>query len=273
MKTYSVVSSLVMAALAILTPSATAQPLDAVPMQGGMVMPMVGYHAEHGHAHVMSDDSIVPILTPLLVSNPGTGFAATDPWFDLLDPTRQGLAFSRRYGFMMDADSDPLPEGTSFWIRMLSSSPQLGAYRYRNTDPKSFEPIFGTAGSSNALAWDGLMFHPCFTAPAGTNLYSARFEVFLKNTATGDEVAGSTSGPFDLYWTALPDGRPSLQIGQKLVIDWPPQSGNYVLESADSFPASQWTQVSATPVTVNGRPTVILDPGAGAKFYRLRSQP
>lgn len=263
---FSVTASLLMAV------HTWAQPLATVPMQGGMVMPMIGYHSEHGHLHVMLDPT-VPALTPLMTSNPGVSFDPLDPWFEALDPSRQGLAFSRRYGFVMDTMTDPLPDGTAIWIRKLSGSPELGAYRYRSSAPKAFEPIFGTAGSAAGLKWDGMMFHPCFTAPAGTNAVNAVFQVYLADATTGAEVAGSASDPFDLVWTTLPDGRPSISIGQRLVLSWALPTGNYVLESTDSLPSGNWSLVATTPVTIDGRPTVILDSSLGGRFFRLRSQP
>ena len=110
----------------------------------------------------------VPQLTPLMVSNPGDSFDPADPWFDALDPSRQGLSFSRRYGFVMDTMTDPLPPNTAIWLRKVSGSPELGFYRYSGSAPKAWEPIFGTAGTTNALFWNGMMFHPGVTAPPGT---------------------------------------------------------------------------------------------------------
>jgi len=57
-------------------------------MQGGMVMPLVAYHANTGKLTVMLG-STVPQLTPLVVSNPGDCFDPADPWFDFLDPGRK----------------------------------------------------------------------------------------------------------------------------------------------------------------------------------------
>ena len=75
--------------LSALAPAAgLAATLTSVPMQGGMIMPMVAYHAEHGHLHVMMPTEI-PQLTPLLVSNPGDQFDPADPWYDDLDPSRR----------------------------------------------------------------------------------------------------------------------------------------------------------------------------------------
>jgi hypothetical protein len=253
----------------VLAPAAT---LTSVPMQGGMVMPMLSYNASEGAMHVTVDPTI-PQLTPLLVSNPLDHFDPADPWYDTLDPSRQGLAFSRRYGFVMDAATDPLPAGTAIWIRKLSGSPELGAYRYRSSSPKAWEPIFGTAGSTNALLWNGMMFHPGITAPPGTNTYSATFEAFLVNTGTGVAVPNSSTGPFTLSWTTVPDGRPVLNIAQKMVIAWPATATNCVLECADMLPCSTWTRVTNAPVMLDGQPAVVLDANGGKRFFRMSVVP
>ena len=251
---------------------ARAATINSVPMQGDMLMPMVAYHAEPGQLHIMMMGMEVPQLTPLLVSHPGTNFVAGDPWYDALDPSRQGQAFSRRYGFVMDDMTDDLPAGTAIWLRKLSGSAELKSYRYR-TSPKIWEPIFGTAGSSNALYWDQMMFHPAFTAPAGTNNYTATFQAFLVNTNTGMEVPGTASMPLVLNWTTVPDGRPTLSVGTSFVVTWPVTATKYVLESADTLPASSWTPVTNTPVWIDGKKAVILGLDATRKFFRMSQAP
>jgi hypothetical protein len=246
--------------------------LSTVPMQGGMVMPMVAYHASSGTVTVMLG-STVPQLTPLLVSNPADTFDPTDPWFDCLDPSRQGLAFSRRYGFVMDANTDALPLDTALWIRNLSRSPGLGIYLYRSSEPKAWQPIFGTAGSSPVWQWDGTMFHPGVAAPAGTNDYSAVFEVFLADTATGTEVPGSSSGPLTLHWTTVPDGRPTLDIGLKVAVSWQASTTNYVLEACWNATGTEWTTVTNTPFMVDGQLTVLVQPAETPRFFRMRKNP
>ncbi|MCC6233359.1 MAG: hypothetical protein IT580_11990 [Verrucomicrobiales bacterium] len=233
---------------------------------------MISYSAAEARVRVMLDPAI-PQLTPLLVSHPGDGFAPEDPWFALLDPSAQGLAFSRRYGFVMDSMTDPLPEGTKLWLRRLSGDPEVGAYRYANTAPKAFEPIFGTAGSPAAMAWNGMMFHPTFTAPSGTNTYTATFDAYLADAASGVERPNTSTGAFTMQWTSVEDGRPSLTIGRKLIVSWVAESGRYVLESADSVPAGNWSEVGVAPVAVEGRIAVVLDPAASSKVYRLRRVP
>jgi hypothetical protein len=247
--------------------------LTDVPMQGGMAMPMVSYHADDGRMHVMMPMEI-PQLTPLLVSNPADSFDSADPWFDAIDPSRQGASFSRRYGFVMDAMSDPLPAGTQMWIRKVSGPPNLNFYRHSTSVPKAFEPIFGTAGVTNSRYWSGMMFHPTVAAPPGTNNYTATFEVFLLNTATGQEVPNSSSGPLVFNWTNLADGRPALSLAQRIVVGWPSAtSTNWVLESASSVNATSWTTVTNMPVTVDGQPCVVMDAGATQQFFRMRYVP
>jgi hypothetical protein len=252
--------------------SALAATLTAVPMQGGMAMPMVAYHANLSHLVVMMPGEL-PQLTPLLVSNPGDSFDPADPWYDSLDPSRLGLSFSRRYGFVMDTMTDPLPENTAIWIRKTAGPPELGFYRYSGSVPKAWEPIFGTAGTSNALSWNGMMFHPGVTAPPGTNALTATFEAFLGNTVTGQEVPNSSSGPLIFNWTNVSDGRPTLDIGMKLVVAWPVSASGYVLESADSVAPAVWTTVTNTPVMLEGQPAVVLEPGAATSFFRMRRTP
>lgn len=235
-------------------------------------MPMVSYSSAEGRVRVMLEPG-VPQLTPLMVSHPGDGFAPDDPWFVALDPVRRGLAFSRRYGFVMATMTDPLPAGTTLALRKVSGSAALEAYRYANTPPKAFEPIFGTAGSPAGMPWNGMMFHPTFAAPPGTNTYEATFEAYVQDAATGVPIANTSSEPFTLTWTSVPDGRPVLTIATRVMVAWPTVAGTWVLEAADAVPDGTWAVVAATPTTIDGQTAVVLEPAAVAKVYRLRRVP
>jgi hypothetical protein len=244
-----------------------------VPMQGSMAMPMVSYHADGGMMMVMMPGA-VPQLTPLLVSNPGDSFDPADPWFNALDPSAQGASFSRRYGFVMDTMTDALPANTQMWIRKLSGPAELKIYRYSSSVPKALEPIFGTEGTTNALYWNGMMFHPLVAAPPGTNGYTATFEVYLVDTTSGLPVANSSSGPLTFNWTNVSDGRPALNLAQKIVVAWPSATTtNWVLEAAASVNAGTWNVVTNTPVTVDGQPSVVLDRNADQQYFRMRFVP
>lgn len=239
-------------------------------------MPMVSYHASDGMMHVMMPAEI-PQLTPLLISHPGDSFDPADPWFDALDPSRQGGSFSRRYGFVMDAMSDPLPAGTQMWIRKLSGPEELKIYRYSSSAPKTFAPVFGTDGATNALYWNGMMFHPAVVAPPGTNGYTATFEVYLLDTASGQEVPNTSSGPLVFNWTDVSDGRPGLSITQDvqgIVVAWPAATTtNWILESVSTLNSPMWATVTNTPVSIDGRPGVVFDGSMPQQFFRMRYQP
>ncbi len=257
----------------LVTFSASAATLTTVPMQGGMVMPMVSYQADSTKIQVMMP-MVTPQLTPLLISNPADNFDPADPWFDSIDPSRQGAAFSLRYGFVMDANTDPLSAGLQIWIRKLSGSPELKAYRYKATAPKAWEPIFGTAGATNSMYWSGMMFHPAFTAPLGTNNLAATFEVYLLDTTTGLEVPNSSSGPLAFAWTNLPDGRPAMDLTSRMVVAWPADTApTWVLESAPTPNATTWTAVTNPPVIVDGQPCVVLTGTAAQRYFRMRHVP
>jgi hypothetical protein len=244
-----------------------------VPMQGSMAMPMVSYHASGGMMMVMMPGA-VPQLTPLLVSNPGDSFDPADPWFNALDPSAQGASFSRRYGFVMDTMTDPLPANTQMWIRKLSGPADLKIYRYSSSVPKALEPIFGTEGTTNALYWNGMMFHPVVAAPPGTNGYTATFEVYLVDTTTGQPVANSSSGALTFNWTNVSDGRPALNLAQKIVVAWPAATTtNWVLEAAATVNAATWNAVTNTQVMVDGQPSVVLDRNADQQYFRMRFVP
>ena len=253
--------------------------LTSIPMQGGMLMPVVSYHANTDSITV--DTSSIRInaqLTPLAISNPNDSFDPADPWFNDLDPGQKGLAFSRRYGFDMDPNTDLLPEDRQIWIRKMDGSPDLSIYDYSASSvPKRWMPIFGTGGSSNAAAWSGLMWHVGVAAPSGTNDYTATFEVYVVNVYTGGEVAGSSSVPFTLKWTSVPDGRPVLKIGNidvnDVVISWPENSVKWKLLSSESLYSTNWAVVTNQNLATNGQVYVRIEKGTSRQFYRLQQNP
>ncbi len=251
---------------------AGAATLTNIPMQGGMVMPKLSYNAISGRVSVAMT-AVVPELTPLLVSHPQDRFDPADPWFGTLDPGADGLAFSRRYGFVMSGDTDLRPPNTQIWIRKLSGSPELLAYRHQTSEPKAFEPIFGTDGVTNAMYWNGMMFHPVFAAPPGTNTLSATFEAYLLDVSSGQEIADSSSGPFTLEWTNMPDGKPRMNLAPGLVVSWPDSaSASWRLEGAIDLNGS-WTALTNEPLVLEGQKTVVLRLGDERRFFRMKWEP
>ena len=251
--------------------------LETVPRQGGMLMPEVYYHADTDTVTV--DLSGVTSggnqLTPLLISDPGDWFDPASAWFDCLDPSRQGRAFSRRYGWDMDVMSDLLPDGRALWIRNLGSSPELEFYDYNDyVAPLTWNPIWGTAGTRNATVWNRIMWHFGATAPPGSNVYSATFEVYVVDTTTGQEVPGSGSGPLPLTWTCVPDGRPVLTITNSppgaVTVSWPASGTNWSLFWTTNLLSTNWVAATNSVVALGSYSTVMLSNTLPRQFYRLQ---
>ncbi len=260
-----------MIAITLSANAASAATLTTVPMQGGMVMPMIAYNASLARLTVMMPTN-VPMLTPLLISNPGDQFDPAHPWFNNLDPSAKGYSFSRRYGWVMDAMSDPLPADTEIWLRKITGPSDLECYRHSTSPaPGVWEPIFGTGGSSNALMWNLMMFHPAFAAMPGTNGFTATFEAYLVNTLTGQEISGTATDPMVFTFTNMSDGRPGIDMGLAVALNWDASVTNYTLEYATSLASGTWHPVTNAPVVLDGQRSVILrtDEAAGKQF-RMR---
>jgi hypothetical protein len=255
--------------------AASAAVLSTVPMQGAMVHVGIAYNAAAGELQAHKDP-ITPVLVPLDVSNPADSFNPADPWFGDLDPSQQGLAFNRQYGFVMDGTSDPLPANASVWIRFVSASAGLRACTYR-ASPATWSPMFGTDGSSPVLEWSLMMFHPAFTVPPVEGLHSASFEAFLVNLTTGQAVPGVAPAEFVLDWISVATSRPALAIANDVtdvvVISWTTSASNYMLQSAETALPHMWTAVTNEPELLNGHTAVVLEPTGKAKLFRLIKNP
>jgi len=251
--------------------------LETVPRQGGMLMPEVYYHADTDTVTVdlAGVTNVVNQLTPLLISNPGDWFDPAAAWFECLDPSRGGRAFSRRYGWDMDVMSDLLPGDRALWIRNLGSSPELTFYDYNDyVSPLTWNPIWGTAGTASATVWNRIMWHFGATAPPGSNVYWATFEVYVVNTSTGQEVPGSGSGPLPFTWTCVPDGRPPLAITNvspgTVAVTWPASATNWSLFWTTNLLSTNWVATTNPVVAVGSCSTVLFSNTLARQFFRLR---
>jgi hypothetical protein len=67
---------------------------------------------------------------------------------------------------------------------------------------------------------------------------------------------------------------PTLNITPKVFVAWPSGlSANWVLQSAPSAEAYDWTAVTNAPVVVDGHPGVVLDRSAAQQFFRFNYVP
>lgn len=279
--------------LAVFSLPVQAAVLQLVPRQGGMLMPEVYYHADSDSVTVdlsalydQYGQPIIAQLTPLLVNDPGDSFDPADPWFPYLDPSQQGLAFSRRYGYDMDVMSDYLPDNRALWIRNLDSSPELSFFNYMDQEynpddaAPTWNPILGTAGTSNAVYWNGGMWHMPVTAPPAppgtTNYYSATIEIYVVNTDTGEEVSNSGTS-FVLTWSDVPDGRPVLTIAptatNQFTVSWPTPTVNWDLLTATNLISTNWIACTNAVQTQDTNSFITFSNALARQFFRLERNP
>lgn len=198
------------------TLSARADILQTIPSpvtQGGMIHINITFRDQPIETFAVQLDPGTPILKPLTLWRDGDTLDPSDPWFEKLDPTQSALPFNSQYGFLMDAaNSSILPDGKGIGIRMLSLTPGLQAYFYRGAaGSEDFTPIFMPADSD--LLWNGVMWHPVFTATADGN-HTAQFEIFLADmppvgtadyTTTFGAEPGYESAVFSVHFVAVPE--------------------------------------------------------------------
>ncbi len=163
-------------------------------------------------------------------------FASSLPWCDYLDPNRDNLAFSTRYGFNTTT-AYAVPDNVTVLIKAVSISSGLSGYFYSDagagqgfgggdqstvqflcafgedlTDPgQSYSTV---SWSSDSLA----MWHPVFIANAPGD-YSATFEVYYGNPNTGEALQGYSSALWTLEWHAVPEpGTNALLLGGAVML-------------------------------------------------------
>jgi hypothetical protein len=200
---------------------ATGAILTTVPMQGNfpaqgnpMVHVSILFRNQSVNTFGVSIDPIIPQLTPLTISNPDDSFDSADPWAQPLE----GKAFSRRYGFVLDGESDNLPLNTTLRIRQIQTSDNLNVYYLRSTTPKEFTGIFGTQGSDTTWSWNLAMFHPTYVVPGEIGTYQAKYEIFLANVLTNLPQDGYTPMSFTLNLTAVPEPTTLLFLVLSLIL-------------------------------------------------------
>jgi hypothetical protein len=249
--------------------------LASVPMQGPMVHVNIEYAASGGspllRVHV---DASVPVLTPLVVSEPGALFDPAHPWHPELDPTQGGAAFNRQYGFVMGGASEPLPDGHGIRIRQALASPELWVRRYRQTPP-TWEPMFGQGGSPEIFEWNLLMFHPAYAvAPWVPGPLTATYEAWVVD-ATGQPTTAPTS--FTLTWEVargLLLAPPTFRDGKVEIPFTTPATWSgfsYELERCTAL-GGTWTGIAAILDRPPGQWTLRDDaPPVGGALYRVRS--
>ncbi|MFO1500112.1 MAG: hypothetical protein U1G07_17270 [Verrucomicrobiota bacterium] len=105
-------------------------------------------------------------------------------------------------------------------------------------------------------------------------LPSGDFTIFVGGNNLANKTADTALSPHGISVTLSVSSTPSLNIAAKVFVALPTGSTtNWVLESAASLASTNWAGVSYAPITAGGQHGVLLDIGAAAQFFRLRSNP
>ncbi len=153
--------------------------------------------------------------TPHLVPLPaGFAFDSRSNYYVL-----SGKAYNFQYAWN-PGGTFALPAGAALWIECLSVTPGLECYdgpgNKMLTTPRSYAPIFGTAGSSTKWKWYNAMAHNSYAVVAPTNSsYSAQYRVYFGDEQTGarDAYLNYPDATVTLTWLFELAGPPVLRFG------------------------------------------------------------
>jgi hypothetical protein len=164
----------------------------ANPQMGG-AMKHLGVELHGGtmlHVHV---DNTVP--TPEFADYGETYAAPAD--------VLNGMMYNAQYGWMVEGFWTP-PSGATLWIEQIAATPGLRAYSGGTMmNQGTFDPIFGTDGSSPRIAWSGAMLHNWYAVDA-SGVYQATYSVYFGD-ASGNPLAGYMPAEVTIDWYAQSD--------------------------------------------------------------------
>ena len=107
-------------------------------------------------------------------------------------------------------------------------------------------------------------------------LFTATYHLYIGDAA-GEPVPGYGDTTTTWRWrgpavAVVPTADITRTNGQ-ILISWAPTVSNLTLVAADSPAATNWMAVTNTPVPLNGKTAVVLDPSSGQQFFRLQLTP
>ncbi|HSP44142.1 MAG TPA: PEP-CTERM sorting domain-containing protein [Luteolibacter sp.] len=174
--------------------------------QGGMIHINVAYNETTDSLSVNIEPG-TPALQPLSSWKPGDSFDPASPWYATLDSSQAAGMFNSQFGLVL-FESDPLPADTSLFVNLVSGSPGLEVFRWRNNVPQLFEGIMGTDGSDASWDWGTVahgMFHPMFVMPAGSSGTANATLGFTLVDSGGVPVPGVNTAQAGLTFEVVPE--------------------------------------------------------------------
>jgi hypothetical protein len=174
--------------------------------QGGMIHINIAFN-ELTSALTAVPEPGTPVIKPLSEWKPGDTFSPTSPWYATLDPTQAAGLFNSQFGLVL-FESDPLPAGSQIMVGVVSKTPGLDAFQWKNTDPQNFTGMLGTGGSATSWNWGSVahgMMHPMFVMPSGSNGTAGVTLSFTLADGSGIALPGHTPAQATLNFTVVPE--------------------------------------------------------------------
>lgn len=187
--------------------SATVLTTLPTPMsQGGMIHINIAFN-EGTSVLTAEPEAGTPVIKPLSAWKPGDTFSPSSPWYSTLDPTQAAGMFNSQFGLVL-FNSDPLPAGSQIMVGLVSATPGLEVFQWKNTDPQNFTGILGTNSSATSWNWGSVahgMTHPMFVMPAGSSGTASATLSFTLSDASGVALPGYSPAQATLNFTMAPE--------------------------------------------------------------------
>lgn len=173
-------------------------------VQGGMIHINVAYNEVSGLLTADPEPG-TPELKPLSVWSPGDSFDPASPWYATLDPSQAAGLFNSQFGMVMSGESDDLPENSKLIVHLLSATPGMQIYQWKNNAPQAFDGMLGTNGSAAAFDWNMFMTHPMIVMSAGSSGSATATLSFTLSDANGVALPGHAPAQATLNFNVVPE--------------------------------------------------------------------
>ena len=105
-------------------------------------------------------------------------------------------------------------------------------------------------------------------------LAAGDYTIMIGGNDLSNKTAGTAASARGISATLAITPTPTLSIAQKVFVAWPSGTAtNWVLQSSTNVNGPTWSGVTNAPVTVDGKPGVVLDSGANQQFFRFNYVP
>jgi hypothetical protein len=126
---------------------------------------------------------------------------------------------------------------------------------------------FGYKGSATSTTAGGTVTGS-FALPGGD------YTIFIGGNDIANKTSDTALAGYGISTTLAVSPTPTVSIAQKIFVGLPTgMSTNWVLQSASSLDATNWSKVTYTPVSVNGQGGAVLDRNASQLYFRLNYIP